>query len=703
MGVIMMKKKGKTDSKINTDKKNKVYYRKIVNNFAIKLRTNKISKKLIVAFIIILMIPISGISIISLNYSSSVIQSKVSDYSSQEMDQISKNVQGQLENYKSDILSITLGSDFLKGLTDYKTLDEASKSEFQNTLKNVTLKKYFEDANILSVVVTDIDGNPIAEKGYDAGFADKVIKSKDNKNGSVSFTPMNISINASRSINSISMFREIQDGISGSDIGYMWLNLNEESVYNVYKNTVKGNGSGLMIIDSKGLVVSSNNKAEIQKVYKDKKLISNVVNAKKLGLQNLGGMKYFVSSSQVEGFKWHVVSMVSSSYLNKEASVIRTAIIITAIIMFLLSLIVAFVISNSISIPLNKLMHSIEKAKEGQIKAGDEDSSQDEVGEVTRSFNEMMDNFNTLIGNTKGMSSNIFNSVQAIVELSEHSYLISEEISATMNEVATGAGNQAEGMTNTMSYLNNLSEGIINLQDNLTEVLEVILNTQSISEETKTAIAFLQVKSQDTRDGSVKISTDINELSSYMRQIGEITKLIVGISQQTNLLALNASIEAARAGDAGKGFALVSEQVKKLAIQSTDASARINNIMGRLTNKIAFIIQNASKTRSIIAKQDKAISETNSSIENIIVSMAVARKNITNLIKAVKDIGVLEGFTVNSIKGISAVAEETAAITQEVMATTQEQIVGMQNLSESAANLNQMIIKLNSTIGMFEV
>jgi len=188
-----------------------------------------------------------------------------------------------------------------------------------------------------------------------------------------------------------------------------------------------------------------------------------------------------------------------------------------------------------------------------------------------------------------------------------------------------------------------------------------------------------------------------------MKKIGSITKIIVGISQQTNLLALNAAIEAARAGEVGKGFNIVAEQVKGLAVKSKDASIKIDKIIGELNKKITFITQSSSKTQSIIDNQDDAIEETNLATLTIITSMTGVSENIMGLVEAVKEIYVLKSDTVNSIEIIAAVSEETAAITEEVTATTQEQILDMETLSGVATNLNEMIKKLNGTMSTFEV
>ena len=271
-----------------------------------------------------------------------------------------------------------------------------------------------------------------------------------------------------------------------------------------------------------------------------------------------------------------------------------------------------------------------------------------------------------------------------------------------MNGLAEGAGSQAEGMANTIKNLDSLAEAIENVEESLIETLGVIDDTEIMAKETKTAIIFLEDKSKDTSNVSGKILINISELNSYLSQIDATAKLLVGISKQTNLLSLNASIEAARAGEAGKGFTIVADEVKKLADQTSNASIKIASIIGVLKEKLFEIIEKVEKSQVVIKNQDNAIQETNFSVSRIISSMDEVTEGIKELIKLVKDIYRLKSETTNSIEGISAVSEETAAITEQVTATTIEQNKDMENLSGAADTLKDMIKKLNSTIEVFK-
>jgi len=677
----------------------------IIDSLATMLRLIKIKARLIISFAVILFIPILLMSVYALSYSSSSIKSIVSTFSTQEMNQISQNINNGLQNYQNDILAVTTDPDFADTLAIFYELSDDKKKNFLDLINDSHFKSYLENKDISSVVISDGNGKIVAGRNYDANVADMVIKMKDIKMGNAVVKAINTSSDSKQSKYELAILRQIV-GVTQSDgtgIGYIWMILDDNYFYNIYKNYIKENNIMLMVMDSNGIVVSSSNKDELGKVYKDKNLIKAATSSKLPTTLSVNNKNYLVSSQSIGQSGLRLVSMVSNSYINGETSQIKIIIFVIGIFIFAFAVILSTLISKSISVPLNRLMHAIEEAKEGKIKSTITNYPDDELGEVTESFNEMMVTLNNLIGETKDNSAIILKSIKSISEVSEQTFGSSEEISATMNEVAKGAGVQAEGMNISLNHLNNLSDAIEDVEFSLKETLKVVYDTEGLGEKTKTAISFLEEKSKETGFVVSEISQNINELNAYMNEIGATTKLIVGISQQTNLLSLNASIEAARAGDAGKGFIIVSEEVKKLADQTKNASSKIDNIISNLSNKIAFITENVTNARAVVEKQDNAIGETFASVSSIMQSMSDVIERINEIINSINEIYNLKGEAIYAIEGISSVSQQTAAITQEVTATTSEQMIDMENLSASSSTLNDMISKLNDAIGKFEV
>ncbi len=678
----------------------------LLDLLANELRNIKIRIRILISFIIILMIPILVLSIYSLNSSGSLIKSRISDSSPAEMKLTSQNIQSLIDIDRGNLQSIVLSkkvNDLQTKLDDFDSLSPDEISTITDNINATVLKKYNDNENISSVMLTKADGTMFAGKGYDRNIAKVIINSSTDE--SEKFIPivMNISNDTSKKDFRLIMSAKISSLITGEKFAYLIVVYNNDYLYNVYKDNIKGANSHFSIVDKDGSVISSDDVTTIGEPFKGFSQLKPLIKSMKSTDVNISGTNYFATVSPDEVYGWLAVSLISSDYINGESVLIRNTVLVTCGVIFVLVLLISYYLSNSIARPIKKIMVSIERAKTGIIKPGEDDLYRDELGEITRSFNDMMVNLSTLIGNTKGISERILDNTEIINGVANRSRETSENISNAMSEVAKGTVSQAEGMTNIVDYLNDLKQSAELIENNLNDTRDVVKYTDNMVLETKTAIEILNEKSIATTEASKRIYNNINELNTFMIHIAGVTKLIVAVSDQTNLLALNAFIEAARAGEAGKGFTIVAEEVRSLATQSKDASEKINKIINELSKKILAIKQNASKSQVIISKQNDAIKLTNSSIVSITSGMKQVDEKIFELIDSVSLIFELNDTTFNSIEGISAVSEETAAITEEVTASAYDQIGSVERLSESVHELNEMLKELNSAIGTFEV
>ena len=211
----------------------------------------------------------------------------------------------------------------------------------------------------------------------------------------------------------------------------------------------------------------------------------------------------------------------------------------------MISILLAFVISGSISKPLSKLVNIMRKAKQGDLTEEIQDNSKDEIGEVITNYNDMINNIKTLIQKVKASVNDVLDISRKISSSSEQTYASSEQIALTLQEVAKGSSEQAQEVSQSVDYMNHLSDGINKVTDDLSHVSSLIMNTEDISVQAITVVKTLNDKANQTQTASQKIVEEINSLNNDMKQIRKIVKVIVGIAEQTNLLSLNAAIEAA--------------------------------------------------------------------------------------------------------------------------------------------------------------
>lgn len=494
----------------------------------------------------------------------------------------------------------------------------------------------------------------------------------------------------------------------------------------------------MFIIDSKGTLISSNNnnkgkfknlvqnngkpykysfiKDEIAKLekknaenraaaLKNQKSVNDVLKfqTEQVFKGKLAAGQCLVAYSPIENTDWYVVSTIPFSYLNAETNKIGVSIVIIGFICFLLSLLLSYIISKSISIPLNRLVSLMKEAKNGNLSVNINVRHKDEISEVNRNFNDMLSNISSLVSKVNTSALSVLNNSEKIYTSSEQSSVVSEQVATTIQQIAKGASEQAEETSECVNQMNKLSNDINNVGSGMKTVSGVISETKNLSENALSVVKSLSDKALETRSVSENIINDINNLNSDMKEIKKVVKVIVAIAEQTNLLSLNAAIEAARAGDAGKGFAVVADEVKKLADRSKDASITINNIINNIQHKTEQTVTAANNAGTIVNQQMEAVENTDTVFRTIFDTMEGLSRHIGNVEDSVKDILVSKEKTMEAIENISAVSEEAAATAEEVSASTQEQMASSEELSKLAKELTDMSRELSDSISMFKI
>lgn len=339
---------------------------------------------------------------------------------------------------------------------------------------------------------------------------------------------------------------------------------------------------------------------------------------------------------------------------NRSGSIL---IFVFGILAVLIGVSVALVLSFRMSSSLNSILGVVVKAAAGDLREQAAVKTKDEVGTLAVAFNDMITSLRALIAQTASSSQGVA--------------AAAEEISATTDEIAKGNYHQAEATQEVNELFRELSRAISSVAANAEAVSE-------LSEQTRQGAKNGGEAVQASIAGMGRLSNQMSLLEQDALKIGQIIQVIDDIADQTNLLALNAAIEAARAGEQGRGFAVVADEVRKLAERSSEA-----------TKQIAVIIKgmqtNTDLSVKAVAEAAEQSERTGQQFQSIIRMVGDTAGQVSEIAAASEEQSAQSEEVLRSIETIASVSEESAASAEETASSSQSLAKLADELSQSVA------------------
>ncbi len=332
----------------------------------------------------------------------------------------------------------------------------------------------------------------------------------------------------------------------------------------------------------------------------------------------------------------------------------------------------------------------------------DEDSS-DEIGQLSKSINKMGVSLKETINGISTMSASLDS---RSVEVSEAAGEVSgtiDTISTTVMELVEGVNVQADAATTIAANMQDFNQQIAKADDNAKELVKTSAAVTTSSKE-GSRLMHLSLEQMDTINTVVTSSVKkMKELESNTANITELVTFIRSIAEQTNLLSLNASIEAARAGEAGKGFSVVAEEVRKLAVQTSDSINDITKLVTAIRENSIESLTQLEKGYEEVNKGAEQIKLTESSFNEIMEDIGNLTDKSMNISEIIKNFTKKSTDISTSVEQIAAVSEESAASFEEVSASMMQQNDMMASINANFKEITQMVDDMNGMIQKFEL
>ncbi|MDF2501644.1 MAG: hypothetical protein K0Q77_2358 [Anaerosporomusa subterranea] len=327
----------------------------------------------------------------------------------------------------------------------------------------------------------------------------------------------------------------------------------------------------------------------------------------------------------------------------------------------------------------------------------------DEFGQMASGFDTMTRNMRELIVKIQQSSTAVKTASEQLAASSSQAAMAAGQVASSVGGIAGGADRQAKAVDSTSSVVEEMSAGIRQISVNANE-------TQAVSQKTGQAalrggqaieksISQMVIIESTVNNSAAVVST----LGERSNEIGEIVSTISDIAAQTNLLALNAAIEAARAGEAGRGFAVVADEVRKLAEQSHQATQHIANIVDEIRIETARAVDSMSEGTREAKLGTQAVTAAGEAFREISQQIDQASTQMNEIASAIAQLASSSVHIVDSVREIDSASREIAAESQTVSAATEEQSAAMEEISASSQHLAMLADELLSAANSFQI
>lgn len=378
-------------------------------------------------------------------------------------------------------------------------------------------------------------------------------------------------------------------------------------------------------------------------------------------------------------------------------------VMVVTLISLVLTILIGLVIARLITKPINEIKELFRQAENGDFSVEGKYHSKDEIGMLNESFN-------MLIGGVKGIittigltSEQVAASSEELSASAEQSTKASEYISTTIQDLAVGAEQQVDSVDESTIVITTISTNTDHIFANTEKVSTTVHQAAKMSSEGRKVIDKVNNQMEFINNRVMSISDSFSTLSNRSKEIEKIIEVITGIAAQTNLLALNAAIEAARAGEHGKGFAVVADEVRKLAEESAQSAEQISKLITHIQNDTDETLKTVNDATAEVKEGRVVVQEagnTFSQIENVIKEVVPQMSEVTELVKNLIAGTNQVQAVINNVKNV---AQETASGTQTVTAATEEQLASMEEIASSSRSLAHLAEDLQCIIKQFKV
>lgn len=668
--------------------------------------------KLFLIFLCSTVIVVMSLGLISYSKAKTTIKNNVSEAYRQTIVQTAEKLDITLKQYENTVLQLFFDVQLQTDLRSMATAQTAyEKFEATSSISKKLSNQTTTDSNILSValipesleqeIVTSGSGGIYFDGLREQEWFKKIVADSKEYNSYYSDANNNGSKNIwfSTSLQGaeekdIALVRSLKS--LGADKGYMIMLVLKNTLLEESFASVKlGDGSRIQLVSPQGTVVASSNPLDDGKSSEFSFIKESKKNNNSLEAKDPNGKEILAVFNPMMRADWKLAGVVPTEELVKEARPILLTTFITAAGAALLAILIGIWMVRMIARPLARLKDLMVQGASGDLSVRTEYVSKDEIGQLSASFNLMMERITELVSQTRETARDVLETAGELGEASRKTAISAKEIAAATEEIAGGAGSlalEAERGNELTDVIATQMQTVISANS---EMDEAARGVGEASAQGAKQLTDLLDQTSRTGEKTGALVERVNNLKETVFSVIKVLDVMKSITQQTNILSLNATIEAARAGEAGKGFMVVAGEVRQLADQSKQSIALVAGITDKIITEMNETEAVLSEVAPLFKEQISSVKSTSDIFVSVKGQMDEFITSLESVTTAISSLNHSQVVLSEAMGNVSAVAEQSSATSEEVASLSNEQ----QSVSDQLVSLSG---KLESASGQLK-
>ncbi|MBO6203788.1 MAG: methyl-accepting chemotaxis protein [Selenomonas sp.] len=330
-------------------------------------------------------------------------------------------------------------------------------------------------------------------------------------------------------------------------------------------------------------------------------------------------------------------------------------------------------------------------------------TTSDEIGSMTQAFNTMQEHLHDLISKMAATSEQVAAASEELTANAQQSADAAVHVAETIGEVSAGMDKQLVDIDGAKKNVDSVFNDITAMTEKTKKVSEASVNTSDAAKQGELLMQEATNKMAHIETSVMNSADVVRTLGESSQQIGQIVEAISSIADQTNLLALNAAIEAARAGEHGRGFAVVADEVRKLAAESQESAEQIKERILTIQKDTAHAVAAMEEGKTEVELGAKAIKDVGEQFQDIMGQVNGIKTQIDEITSSVNSVSSGAGNIVEAVDSIDSVSRKTADHTSSISAATEEQSASNEEIAAASQSLAHLASDMQAAINKFKL